>query len=144
MKHTPGPIKNHSYMLTKNDMARVIVTALYKLPLLVNTDNRHVLKLARRKKADLERDFKLAKQQLGLVQFPAEKNTTKPKKRVTLMKMLSMYEDKIKRLESEKADLLEALDQLAWLTWESSLKRPAQWDQVYMDTHNAIAKARLL
>lgn len=39
-------------------------------------------------------------------------------------------------------DLLEALDQLAWLTWESTLARPEQWDQVLADTQTAIAKAR--
>ena len=69
---------SHSYMLTKNDMARVIVTALYNLPKLVNIDNHHVLKLVRRKKADLERDYKLAKstlQQRGLMQPRTERNT---------------------------------------------------------------------
>ena len=62
---------NQSYMLTKNDMARVIVTALYDLPKLVNIDNHHVLKLVRRRKTNLERDYKLAittLQQRGLMQ----------------------------------------------------------------------------
>ena len=49
---------------------------------------------------------------------------------------------KIKRLESEKADLLEALDQLAYLTWESTGTYPEQWEQAYGDYQAAIAKAR--
>lgn len=49
-----------SFMLTKNDMARVIVTALHNSPELVAADNHHVLKLTRRKKVNLERDYKLS------------------------------------------------------------------------------------
>ena len=66
------------------------------------------------------------------------------KPRVTLMKMLSMYEEKIESLKSEKADLLEALNQLAYLTWESTGTYPEQWEQAYGDYQAAIAKVRPL
>lgn len=47
--------------LTKTDMARVIVQALYKLPALPAEDNIRVTRLVRRKKReDLERNHKLA------------------------------------------------------------------------------------
>jgi len=46
--------------LTKSDMARVIVCALYNLPKLPEAADRRVARLARRKKSLLEQHHKLA------------------------------------------------------------------------------------
>jgi hypothetical protein len=46
--------------LTKNDMARVIVQALFNMPALPATDHFRVVRIAKGKKADLEPQYKLA------------------------------------------------------------------------------------
>jgi len=57
------------YQLTKLDMAKVVVTALYNLDGLVTEENevlwKRVKRHARLKKEDLESSYKLAKKILG-------------------------------------------------------------------------------
>lgn len=46
-------MERRKFMTTKNDMARVIVQALWNMPTLPNSDNEKVLKMAKRRKSDL-------------------------------------------------------------------------------------------